>query len=605
MQALTDAINSKVVIHTCFNNRSYFGYKSSQLKSGICKYYRRNEAEKFKWCVFEMLLFGFNTKGKALVTNLLNRLKILLMEDMSVVEIDRTVIGLNKLKEFEDSGRKDYDKIMEFCDVVIGGKKGRLISFSNCWWRNNPDKTMDSEMDTIELNKVNKYKKKGDSELLLKLGEKLIGYLETNDERIMDIFNRMKITESAGTRYRRKDALYLFMEITQDYCDNDKLKKIHSFVLEMMFRKNMKERYSFGIWLGVILWKKNDIDFSSTNLDTEFDSSNNCNNIFINYFKDREHLELDDYVVKDYHVNKKYGLEKFAKIGSFVENEDYGIIGYDKYILYKEFYIKSKMDQDKDTSKNTTSKKKKPKFIVKKQETIETIDFDNFTVIKVLEEGVCCGKMCCIKINYNGKDYILKEMGKGMNYGKDYIFVDSLKGQFNLIDLNMSRIKSNKGLVKKDSKKPRFVGNWEIKDKECIYCIMDYYENIGDLGKHKELLESPILKKELFKIRLFDGLFRSSDNILRNILVSQNKLVSIDENDIYGKRANIFNKNDWCKKNSDKKMIDEILEEFDLTSKIELVKSRMPKYGFEDKIDEMVERFGNYKKIVYGELGHD
>ena len=200
-------------------------------------------------------------------------------------------------------------------------------------------------------------------------------------------------------------------------------------------------------------------------------------------------------------------------------------------------------------------------------------------------------------------------MGKGMNYGKDYIFVDSLKKEFNLIDLNMSRIKSNKGLVKKDTKKPRFVGNWEIKDKECIYCIMDYYENIGDLGKHKELLECPILKKELFKIRLFDGLFRSSDNILRNILVSENrdKLISIDENDIYGKRENIFNKNDWCKKNIDKnidkKMIDEIIDEFNLSNKMELVKSRMTKYGFEDKIDEMAERFTNYKNIVYGELG--
>ena len=102
-----------------FNGKSYYGYNPSILKSGICKYYRRNEVEKFKWCVYEMLLFGFNTKGKALVTNLLNRLKILLMEDMSVIEIDRTFIGINKIIEFEDSGRNDYNKIMEFCDLVI------------------------------------------------------------------------------------------------------------------------------------------------------------------------------------------------------------------------------------------------------------------------------------------------------------------------------------------------------------------------------------------------------------------------------------------------------------------------------------------------------
>ena len=31
-----------------FNNKSYFGYKGSVLKSGICKYYRRKFFEKFK-----------------------------------------------------------------------------------------------------------------------------------------------------------------------------------------------------------------------------------------------------------------------------------------------------------------------------------------------------------------------------------------------------------------------------------------------------------------------------------------------------------------------------------------------------------------------------
>ena len=38
------------------------------------------------------------------------------------------------------------------------------------------------------------------------------------------------------------------------------------------------------------------------------------------------------------------------------------------------------------------------------------------------------------------------------------------------------------------------------------------------------------VKRQALKIRLFDGLFRSSDNILRNILVNQShELLSIDE----------------------------------------------------------------------------
>ena len=52
--------------------------------------------------------------------------------------------------------------------------------------------------------------------------------------------------------------------------------------------------------------------------------------------------------------------------------------------------------------------------------------------------------------------------------------------------------------------------------------------------------------KESMKIRLFDGLFRRKDNILRNILVNSDGVVlSIDEGDIYGKIKLVFNKNDW------------------------------------------------------------
>ena len=48
-----------------------------------------------------------------------------------------------------------------------------------------------------------------------------------------------------------------------------------------------------------------------------------------------------------------------------------------------------------------------------------------------------------------------------------------------------------------------------------VFCMMDYFNNIGDLGKSKNLLEIDFIKKEMIKIKLFDGLFRSSDNILK------------------------------------------------------------------------------------------
>ena len=113
--------------------------------------------------------------------------------------------------------------------------------------------------------------------------------------------------------------------------------------------------------------------------------------------------------------------------------------------------------------------------------------------------------------------------------------------------------------------------------------------------------------RECLKIRLYDGLFCSSDNILRNILINSNKeLLSIDEGDIYGKRKEIFNKKDWFLKSENKSRAknfsEEIINDWNLENKIDLVKETLIKYGFSDKVDTMIDRFSNYKTIVFDEF---
>ena len=69
-------------MYTVFNNKSYNGYKKKVLLSGICKYYRRGMYDKFLWGVIEMLLFKYHEKGMCLVTNVLTRMRILIMEEL-------------------------------------------------------------------------------------------------------------------------------------------------------------------------------------------------------------------------------------------------------------------------------------------------------------------------------------------------------------------------------------------------------------------------------------------------------------------------------------------------------------------------------------------
>jgi hypothetical protein len=240
------------------------------------------------------------------------------------------------------------------------------------------------------------------------------------------------------------------------------------------------------------------------------------------------------------------------------------------------------------------------------EKDLKFIDWSKFKNVKVLDKGVCGGKVCCIEVmlDYRGKKYILKEMRKSFNLGRDYIMMDDLKEKFGVRKIGMKRIRSNKYLDMVDKDKKSLVGNWKFVEGNCVYCMMEYFENVGDLGKNKEFLKKKSVVEECVRIRLFDGLFCSSDNIFRNILVNKDgDLLSIDENNIFGNRKRILNERDWFKKNKvDMKVLEKILEEFDLKKNVKLVERKMKKYGFEDKVEEMKERFENYEKIVKSEF---
>lgn len=583
-----------MIVHTCFNNMSEHGYSANILKSGICKYFRRGEAEKFEWCVIEMSLFQDHPKGGALITNLINRLKILLMEDLSLGEVYIIGEGIRILDEY-DKDRNQRHLLLDFCDLVMKGKRNRITSYVNNWYRH---KTYDKK--DISLDKVLKYKREGDTEELLKLGEDLIHRLEKGDESIFKIFNEMmKITDKCGLRFRRREGVYLWFEILKDYMWPAVLNDVYNFSLNMFTRRGMKERPAFSIWLGLTALKRDDLDYSVKEYVKHIPEN------FDEYRKNMTKIEIDDYVVNDYHVNKGFGLGKFASEGAYVKDEDLSLLG-DKGEEYKRYYIEMKHKSDP-----KSKKKKLPKNTIElsKEEDhfkgLEELSFNDFSEVKVLEEGVCGGKVPCIDLIYKGKRYILKQMGESMNYGKDYIFMDECKSIFDLWGMNMKRVVCDKRVVRKDPKIKTFVGNTSFSDEKAIYCMMDYFDNIGDLGRNKEFLNDEDILKECLRIRLFDGLFRSSDNNLRNILVNKDgEILSIDEGDIFGKRDRVFNHNEWCQKKniSDSilnEVIDDILSEKDM--KIVLIEKKMNIYGFSDKIDEFKTRFNDYRKIVMSE----
>ena len=527
---LWQARMNNMVVHTCFNNKSYFGFKASALKSGICKYMRRSKRVKFMWCVSEMLLFNFHEKGGGLVTNLINRLKILLMEEMSVSEISRIILGIKKLNEFEKSGRKDMERIIEFCKIVIDSKKTRSASYINWWWRTHPE---EYKLNDVVIDKVKKYEKKGDNEELLKLGELLIKFVEDRDERIFDIFNKMVKIEKGGRRYRRTDGLYLYMEIIEDhYVTNDYYRMIFDFALEMINRKNMKERLYFGVWMGMLMWNKtkemhDDVHIANA---MRVNDQGTSSKGLLDYFIEREKIVLDDYVIKDYHVNKKYTLEKFSKVGAWVKNEDMSLLGEEKFLKYKKNYIeyKEKAALKKKSKKKKTNKKKSDKktdqenkeesisvvsedstvtnVSVKKQPTerekirnekykkikkmrgkpnfeeleskLDNIGDINEENIKLCSDMTCGNKVMCFEYD----DKIWKESRKSMNYNRDYSVLDDCKELFGLKKIGIKRVLANFKIEKIDKNKKSWKDNWHKvmigeDEEKVVYCVMNKITN--------------------------------------------------------------------------------------------------------------------------------
>ena len=585
---------------SCFKNESFFGMNTSVLKSGICKYFRRSEFDKFKCCVVEMWKFiecveeekEINGKlkkyknGACVLTNLLNRLKILLMEDVSSLEGFRVVEGI-KLLDAWDKNRERGELLFNFCELLENSRRSRAVSYLKNYWKFESKEELNRD---IVLDKVLEFRKKGDDENLLRMGEELIECMANRSEKIVKIFCEMFCLEGKfGRRYRRSDGVYLFWEIME----NSKIinKDIFNFGLNMFFRKSMREREAFGVWICLLFLKRDDMRWD------EIEYKKWSQNDVLNYEKNRMKLKIDDYVVNDWHVNKNYDLSCFRNNGAFVKNEEKVLERNDEY---ENFYKNKKVEV-----KKVEVKKVEVKKVEVKNEDLDFIDWKEFENVEILEEGVCGGKVCCIKILYKGLKYILKEMKKSMNYGVDYELIDGLKENVGLVSIGMKRIISNGGLIKYDPKKG-YRGNCRIGDRDkVIYCMMRYVDNMGDAGKNKKIIVENKLMREVLKIRLFNGLFRCSDNIMRNILVINNGkgLLSIDENDVFGKRKNIFNKNDWCKGKYSRSEVIEIIKDLKENLEKNKVVSKMEEYGFSgDKIKEFEYRFDSYEEVVLKEL---
>ena len=100
---------------TCCSSVCPSGYKIDTVKSALQKYLRRRETEKMVWCAGEMYLLHALARSeqekksaKAIVTNMVNRLIVMMDEELLFCDWAKFLRCREWLDRFEDGGRADF-----------------------------------------------------------------------------------------------------------------------------------------------------------------------------------------------------------------------------------------------------------------------------------------------------------------------------------------------------------------------------------------------------------------------------------------------------------------------------------------------------------------
>jgi hypothetical protein len=603
---------SKLAFRTCFSSVSFNGYKLDILKSAVQKYLRRREFHKMVWCVGEIYLFQVYAKSdvekratKGIISNLINRLIIMLDEEMLFAECEKYLLVRRYMEDFEKSDRGDFECLFKICDVMCNARMIRRNSDIRGYWspRNKALKIDDG--DSTDEYYFEKFKEK---------------FEENNSECFIWMFKIFyRGAEGEVVRYRRKENIYMIWEYLfsrENIKNNEVLRRCLEYRLKEFYKKNRTERFIFlTAAIDIAMYKgknvKKDwfdcskkVKFDINSLVKEEDEKFADVNIIESVYEKWGKMEIDDYAI-DMHTSagRRMGKNKvdFIASGAVIvdEDEEYFVKEWrDCYNNAKKASFAAAVALRKKKEEKKAKKNKKVEVVEEKKEekksnkterekiraakykkikkmrgkpnfddlekNLRYVDGIDESKIILCSDTTCGNKVMCFE--YEGK--IWKESRKSMFYNRDYCVVDDCKELFGLKKIGMERVLSNFRIEKIDKSKKSWKDNWHkviIKENEekVVYCVMNKVINImwkvpmeigeikhslvygvkngGNVGQNKDLF------KEFVKIGVYRGIFRCSDFNCRNVLVglvdqfSPQYLVSIDEGDI-GKRLDILGK---------------------------------------------------------------
>lgn len=641
-------VSSKMKFRTCFSSISYYGYKLDILKSAMQKYLRRREKDKMIWCVAEIFLFQMLAKTdeekratKGIITNMLNRLIIMMDEELLFADANKYLVLRGLIENFEKSGRCEFVYLYKICDILVNARILRLNSDIRAFWdyRFRYDGHVYKNDDLKENDDDASFKS-----FVEEFNEKSPGCYYY----MFKIFNGGRETKGVKWFKTKKENVYKiwnYLFNRKVVKENWMLRKALEYKLVEFHSKKRGERFMWLASAVQLVWhaKKLGLDVymkeveGSEIINRELAGvEKDKTEIMKEVFENRQKLVIDDYCI-DQHCSQGRKMGKGKKdwktIGSLVVDED------KEYFVkeWRDYYqgewknadtnvdkiqVKKDIVQECNTGKLTAlktredirnEKYKKAKKMRSKpnfndiEKDLKKVDNIKVNEIKLCSDVTCGNKVMCFE--YDGK--IWKESRNSMNYNRDYCVIDECKTMFGLKTIGMERVIANFRIEKIDKSKKSWVDNWhkiEVKD-HVVYCVMNkvcYYgiENPVEIKTiKKKFTKDRRQLKEFTKIGVFRGIFRCSDFNCRNVLVGCDGfngleyLVSIDEGDI-GKRLDIIGKREkWLvqKLNEDRTIINEIVNELKQNEeRISYIQNKMKEYKFNDVlINDVLKNWNN------------
>ena len=588
--SLSKPENSMIAYRTCFSSVSHHGYKLDMLKSGMQKYLRRREFEKMTWCVMEIFKFELWAEDekekkmcKGIISNLLNRIIVMMDEELLFCEVQNYLLLRKFIEKFEDDRKNGGKFLVLICRTLTNSRLLRRASDIRAVWDFRI--RFGNEKDAVELS---------DEEYF----NKFVECFERKDDEcfkwMFKIFNGKK--KGDVMRFRRKDNIYMIWEYLfsrENVKGNGGYKELLEYKLREFYKLNRGERFMFlanSIDLVMKCDGKETI-FVNVHISQICQELSRYEQDFVEmYKKSMEYMTIDEYAI-DMHTSmgRKMGKNRkdFALEGSIVVKEDTEFLVKE----WRDFYVKEKLENPvRSKKKRWIGKKKVEKKVEVEQEVAEIMltlnpekvqenkpevpknrttirmdkrkrikkmmgkpNFDDLeknlefidartidvNKIKLCSDLTCGNKVMCFE--YEGK--IWKESRKSMNYNRDYCVLDDCKEMFGLRKVGMKRVISNFRIEKNDRTKKSWKDNWKMvswgttgKDNKdlnvkVVYCVMNKVVHCNwkvplEVGKIKHSFKDGHCRrhlKEFVKIGVFRGIFRVSDFNGRNVLVGCDK----------------------------------------------------------------------------------